>query len=261
MALKTASLEVAMRLMELALDDGARPVKITEHKERIEAWISRLERSWDDLGGVYQYEVDFVARMKVRLDGMYIEWAEGVERTRWCDLPTKPDLCVDDIIREAVYDTEAVYGAHGVDVLAAYLESLGYEGMFKRLCERYLLEIRPLLEEVLPIESDVVEVLSNPRAFFSVTDDDEVRRLAVERFRDKINAQSPEHVKRAIVAHVEFGLGNYVAALSHAEYAHHEKYVSNFGEELARPESEIIQVEMLGVERRKAAILIELLGK
>lgn len=262
MALKVASQEAMQRLFKFAGDKTITPPpKVVEHKERIAAWERMLEKNWEELGGVYQDQLDLVVKLKRRLDGMYIEWAEGEERTRWCDLPTKPDLCVDDIIREAVYNTEAIYGATGVEVLARYLEMFGYDGVFKGLVERYLLEIRPLLEEAVPFEGEAAEALTNPKAFFNTEDEDEVRRLITDHFSDKIDKQSPEHVKRAMTAHIEFGLGNYVGAIKDAEFAHHEKHVPNFGRELHRPGAGAAQAELLAVERRKAQILIELLGR
>jgi hypothetical protein len=246
--------------MEMSRDKTLTPpLKLREHKERIEQWNTLLERNFEDLGSVYDFQIKHATALKMRLDGMYIEWAEGVERTRWVDLPAKPDLSAEDIVRETVFSTEAVYGATGVEVLARYLEIMGYDGIFKRLVEAYMIEIRPILEEALPYAGDTMRILSDPRGFFGTDDDQEVRARATERFSDHVNRNSPQHVIRAMIAHVEFGLGNFVTALREAEYAHHEMFVPNFGQEIYKPNAGAAEDELIGVELRKAAILIDLL--
>ncbi len=260
MSVKFASRETTLRLIEMSRDKTLTPpLKLREHKERIEQWNTLLERNFEEQGGVYEFQIKHATALKMRLDGMYIEWAEGVERTRWVDLPSKPDCSPEDVVRETVFSTEAVYGATGVEVLARYLEIMGYDGIFRKLVEAYVMEIRPILEEALPYVGETASVLNDPRGFFGTNDEQQVRARATERFSDRVNRNSPQHVIRAMIAHVEFGLGNFVTALREAEYAHHEKFVPNFGEEIYRPNAGAAEDELIGVELRKAAILIDLL--
>lgn len=165
------------------------------------------------------------------------------------------DLSPDDILREVVGKW-----AVGVEVFAVFLETQGCTGLVKKLAERFLSECRPFLEEALPFEGETLQVLQDPRKFFNVSDEHEAIRLTTLHFMARVNSSSPQHVIRAMIAHIEFGLGNYVNSINSAGFTHNEKRVPNFSDIWNNPNQRtLLESTLLAVEWRKAEILIDVL--
>ncbi len=255
------SREATERMFQFAREQTPPPIKITEHKQRIEQATAQLERQVMQTGRMDLEATQNIVKMKLALDGLYADWAEGVERIRWIEVPTKAEITVEQILRECVYTTESMTGDMGVEALAVFLDANGCGGILKELAERCLAEVRQLLEEGLILDEDVLKVLRDPKSFFNITDEEEVRRRVAEHFTSRVNKDSPQHVIRAMIAYIEFGVGEYAESIHQAGFAHNEKDVENFEEKFYRPKDPDVEAAMLKVETRKAEILIELLAQ
>lgn len=261
MPMRVLSTEATMNMLRMAQEGVEPPPKILEHKERLEAMTQAAERRHQLYGVIDPVEMDYLLSMKLALDTLYGDWAEGTERLRWVDIPDRDGITPADIVRETCYSTEAIRGATGVEVLALYLDVSGFEGIFGKLASRYVMECRPLLGEALPLTAENLRVLEDPRAFFDTADDREASQKISEHFISFVNKDSPQHVIRAMIAHIEMGLGCSVEAINAAGFAQNEKSVENFGEKLYTPNNQEAEQAMLNTELRKAVILIELFGE
>ncbi|MES2006515.1 MAG: hypothetical protein V4436_00235 [Patescibacteria group bacterium] len=258
MAFRILSPDAVQRLMDYRNNKVPPPLKIVEHKQRIELAEQEASRTFADSGRIAMEMPMRIAKMCMELDALYCDWAEGVERLRWIDIPQKQDVTVEDILREAVWSTEAIGGETGVEILAEFLDMNGYTSLFSQLVEKYLLEVRPYVEEVLPLKGEVAEILADPRKFLPDDDDKTIALLIINRFGDTIGMHSHPRAQLAWIAHVEQSLGHYRSAIQHAGFAYCEAHVKHFGEKftlVAQPEASAALIE---VEKRKAEILIEL---
>lgn len=257
MTMRTLSPNAAKRLTLLASGEVELPVKIKDQRERMAAAAHAAENSIS--GKIDLEELENVVRMKRTLDMLYVDWAEGIERVRWCDLPAMPNLTPEVILRECVYSTEAVRGAMGVEVLAAYLEAMGHNGLVEALAKQCLGGARSLLEEALSFEEETSNVFHDPKTFFGVSEEDAARVCVGEYLLSRMPVEYPPHVMNALVAHIEFGLSNFLASIRYAGYAQNARDMPRFGAPDV-PRAAMDQT-LLKVERHKAGILIGLFNK
>lgn len=160
------------------------------------------------------------------------------------------------LTREVVLSL-TVYKGQCVEDLAAYLDSLYCPGILRKLAEIRLKEISPLLEEVLILDELTRRILADPRRFFNTKDTEEARGKAVDRFIQVVNKHSPQHVIRAMMAYINFGLEEYQEAISQADFAQCEKEVTNFGDKIGERGDEADEA-MLRRAEHLAKLLIDL---
>lgn len=103
--------------------------------------------------------------------------------------------------------------------LAQHLETR-FPGITKDLCRRYMeTHIEPMLKDVLPTDEFSVAALSDPLRTFCTVDPQIARERCVMHFINAVNENSSEHLKRAMVARIEFGLGDHIHASRAAAFA------------------------------------------
>lgn len=261
MAFRTLSPDAVKRLLTFRQEGTPLPLKITDHKAKLEEATQKAEEESIQTGVIDHDVVQRLLRMKLELDALYGDWAEGIERVRWCDIPLKADITPVQIVRECIYSTEMPDGDAGIDVLARYLETQGYFGILKNLARAYLEEIRRFLEEGFPLDEEALAVLRDPKGFFAVAEENDARRRMSRYFMTRADRQPPPQAKQALIAYIEFSLGNFAAALNHASNAYCEKHVAYFSQKLqisGHPEVENIMIES---EVEKAKLLIKLLAE
>lgn len=262
MAPRILSREAAVRMFELIKNKTPLPPKIAEHKARIELASSELESQVMGTGKmINEKTIQNVVRMKLSLDVLYANWAEGVERIRWIDIPAKTDITVEQILRECVYDTESIVGEMGVVALAQFLDTNGHAGLLKTLAERWLANVYPFLAESLVLDDGMQRLFQDAKIFFGVTDDKLASKRLEEYLKSRVNPSWPPHIVRALTAHCAFSLSDYVGAINEADFAQNEKDVKDFDVKLYRMNDPEVEASMLGIERRKAEILIEFFAK
>ena len=104
-------------------------------------------------------------------------------------------------------------------------------------------------------------MLQNPKEFFGISDDREASQKTAKHFISFVNKNSPQYIIRAMIAHIEMGLGCLVESINSTGFALSEKVIGNFGEKLNARGDKGVEQAMLSVELRKAEILIELLRR
>lgn len=172
---------------------------------------------------------------------------------RWSELVLKLEISTEDVL------TATARRGVEIEEMVLYLNGHGFPGIVQEWALAYLtLEAKPLLEEALLLTGEVLKVLGDPKDHFGTNDAQDARDRTVALFYDRVNRSSPQHVIRAMVAYIEFGLGNLVTATHEAGFARNEKEVLNFGRELGA-RTPLATAAMLGTERRKAEVLIPLI--
>lgn len=252
MTLRILDAEATMRILTM-VRDGKQPLKIVEHKERMEAATAAAERRHSLGGSLDQSDIKCLVDMKFALDALYGDLAEGIERVRWVDISGMDNATPEVVVRECVLSTESPFGNLGVEVLAAYLDACGQDRLLFRLGEACALHVREYLEGVIPED---VSVLDSPMEYFGTDDQDILRRELAGHFRRFVNHASPRHIIRAMIANLEWGLGNAVSAIDEAGYAYCEKTVEqHFGYKLLTGHPDADKV-LLDFELWKAEVLL-----
>jgi len=173
-------------------------------------------------------------------------------KSAWEVLPSIANLSAKHLL-----DVTVEWGSDQED-LAQHLDGR-FPGILSRLARMYVEEAaRPLLEEALPCTSEVLAILSDPCKAFGTKDPQKVRDLTVDRFHGQVNQDSPQHVIRAMISHIELGLGDFARASREASFAVCEKELTEFGTHLDSGDEAAIQA-LLKTERRKAQILADLI--
>lgn len=260
MTMRVLSPDSALRLMELRRGGTELPLKIFEHKLRIEKAIQNAEQKQKITEFVDRQAMKNIVTMKMWLDVLYADWAEGVERIRWIDIPSKADITVEQILTECINFSESIAGEMGVEALAKFLDSNGYPGVLKTLSEKYLAEIRPYLEERLIFNDEVREIFQDSKTFFDTQNDQEVRNRITQYCMSSVNKNSPAHVILAMIAHIEFSLGNYIDALLNSGHAYNVKNVRDFEVRLSHG-LPAAHESLLDIQKRLAEILIVILAQ
>ncbi|MFT7644885.1 MAG: hypothetical protein ACI9BF_000548 [Candidatus Paceibacteria bacterium] len=229
---KVLSPKATLHLFDMLKEGTPPPPKITEHKERMEAATAAADRRHRPDDTIDQDEMKCLLNMKMALDTLCGDWAEGTERIRWLDIPEQVDVAPEDVMRECVMSTESHFGNMGVEVLAAYLDACGYDRLLFRLGEACVLRVREYLKDVVPEPVYNAAILDKPAEHYDTTDQDVLRDKLVNRFILFVNDRSPQHLIRAMVANIEWGIGNAVRAIDEAGFAYCEATVEQFGVKL-----------------------------
>ena len=229
MAFKVLSRKATLHMLDHVRDGTPKPQKIVEQKERYEAVMAAAERRHRPEDTVDRDEMKCLLNMRHGLDALYGDWAEETERFRWVDIPEREDVTPEIVVRECVMSTESFFGNMGVEVLAAYLDACGYDRLLYRLGQTCTLRVRKYLASVVPAPTYDVAILDNPAEHYGTTDQDVLRDKLVDRFILFVNDKSPQHIIRAMVANIEWGLGNAVDAIDEAGFAYCEATVEQFG--------------------------------
>lgn len=114
--------------------------------------------------------------------------------------------------------------------MLAYLETRAFPGIFKKVVESFLnSKVRELLPDNVISDTEFRTIIANPREYFETVDQDEIRNEISLRYLKFVNVSSPEHDKQALIAYIEFALGNYATSLTSACFAINESEVEEFG--------------------------------
>ncbi|QQR64579.1 hypothetical protein IPH92_03390 [Candidatus Kaiserbacteria bacterium] len=226
---KVLSREATIRILDHMQNGRPLPQKIVEHKERMEAATAAAERRHHPEDLIDQIEMECLMSMRHGLDTLYTSWAEGIERIRWVDLPERDGITPEIVVRECCMSTESFFGNTGVEVLAAYLDAYGYDRLLFRLGEACTLRVREYIESAVPAPTYDAAILDKPAEHFGTIDQDVLRNKLVGHFILFVNKTSPQHVIRAMIANIEWGMGNAVQAIEQAGFAYCEATVEQFG--------------------------------
>lgn len=161
-------------------------------------------------------------------------------------------LTVDDILNLTIERGQQI------EDLLLHLDQSIFPGILSKVATEFLnSRIKKLLPEELRDDSQFESVILNSKAHFDTEDEDELRSLCAEFYIDVVNAGSSDHEKRAMMAFIELGLGQYELALRSAGFAINESHVNNFGSELDRL-SLSAQKTLVSVATDMAKILLAL---
>jgi len=164
----------------------------------------------------------------------------------WDTLYQLAIISTDDII-----EVTAMVGKE-TEELAEFLEDR-YPGITQTFVQKYLdATLDALPKDVLPSKDEVEKFI---KSLDEKADADEIRARAVAHFENKVNRNSPQWAIRAMIAMIEFSLGNIIEASREAGFAENEVADSNFREALYGKDREKAKQALLVVERKKADIL------
>lgn len=250
MTFKILSREATMRMFDRIQDHKRNgtplPQKIVEHRERMEAATAAAERRHRPEDSFDQYEMECLVNMRHELDTLYGDWAENTERFRWVDIPERDDITPEIVVRECVMSTESFFGNMGVEVLAAYLDTCGYDRLLFKLSRACTLRAREYLTNTLPatLPASVFDtaVFDKPAERYGTTDQIVLRAKLANRFILSVNHRSPQHIMRAMAANIEWSIGNVVQAIEEADFAYYEATVEQFDLKLQTGHAEIDKV-------------------
>lgn len=148
------------------------------------------------------------------------------------------------------------WDAFSQEDLARHLDTR-FPGILERLCRRYVEHTAfPMIREVLPPVAEVI-ICNLPKSC-DTEDADEARGIVCQRFIQYINANSPEHMKRAMMACVELGLGEFVEASDNAGFAACLRENPAFDEWMELSDHRATEL-LIRVEYAKATILVNLI--
>ncbi|GEM_PF-1914717 len=146
----------------------------------------------------------------------------------WRQSYSNPEALTADSILELT-----IYRGYDLDVLLRFLDRNGYPGILRAVVENILeSDIRTLLPEKVRLDPEFPVIIADPHSYFGTDDEDELRKLIAERYIEDVNMHSPDSEKRAMIAHVEYSLGDLVTALNSSGFALNESGCENFGQEL-----------------------------
>lgn len=260
MGFKVLSTEATLRMMNLVRDGAPPPIKIVEHQARKDAVEGAAERRYRSSGGVIeQPEMKCLLNMRLELEALYTDWAKRTERIRWIDIPLQDDITPEIVVRECVMSTESYFGNKGVEVLAAYLDACGYNNLLSQLGEACVMRVREYLTGVIPRPTFDTAVLDKPAEHYGIVDRGVLRNRLVDRFALFVHSKSSQHVIRALVANIEWGIGNPMTAISEAGFAYYEATVEQFGLKLEMKDDPDVERAFTDWELWKAAQLLSYL--
>lgn len=122
-----------------------------------------------------------------------------------------------------------------LEELLPVLDEGKFCGIFRKVTERFMdMEVKKMLPAQILSDPEFPKILSDAKRYFEVDDESEVIDRFTKLYIEAVNRESPENVKRAMIAHAELGLGNLHRALAEAAFAVNELQVPNFGFELER---------------------------
>lgn len=120
--------------------------------------------------------------------------------------------------QEILIVTTAVHERLIVD-LVQYLDAAFSPGILKEWTSRYVSCIAtPILAQAIPPEeTSMWEALKDPYGYFETSDGDFARYSAIQRVCRYVPCDAPEFLKQAVLAHMEFGCGNYREAMKRTQ--------------------------------------------
>ncbi|PLX26819.1 hypothetical protein C0583_06005 [Candidatus Parcubacteria bacterium] len=181
----------------------------------------------------------------------------GVGAIKWHEIPYIIGLNKKMIMEASVFNN----GGDGVEALAVYLDKEHYPGILSDLAKKAIVEVKGYLEEVIDFNKETEMLFLLPYAHFTEAGDDkEVANAIAEHFIDCINAESPEFLKRAMIAYIEFCLCNHHSSLVSILFSKCERKIDNFGKRLYSNDKEATDA-MVEVADWYAEILLELILK
>jgi hypothetical protein len=103
------------------------------------------------------------------------------------------------------------------------------------------------------------EITGFIRPLLSTKDAHRIRDKAVKRFYRVVNSSSPDYAKRAMMALIEFALGDKVGALHSAGFAQCNIEDPNFDKQMKTGDVERALPTILNSEQKKAEVLIQII--
>ena len=184
---------------------------------------------------------------------MFLTKEKVIPVAKWREMALSGSIKPQDIIGNTVFA-----GGFGVEDFAQWLDANVYPGILQLLAVEYLKQIQSLLEEVLILDKETRTILNDPKKYFNVTSCEEAVEKTVSHFHTRVNSDSPDHVIKAMIAHIEYGLGDFIRSIQQAGFAWNDKHIENFAF-LLEIKSDVALESMLEVEKHKAEILVVLI--
>jgi hypothetical protein len=141
------------------------------------------------------------------------------------------------------------YRGRGVNDMVAHLD-LKFPGILRELSNRYLDQVLQPIPRSIISKGEVLSYvggLKNP-------DQQNIRDLTVDHFKSKVNFNSPNWAKRAMIGLIESGLGNYNRSLVEAGFSRCEFIEPRFPEIMEEGGRDCLQL-LLMAEKSQASIL------
>ncbi len=146
-----------------------------------------------------------------------------------------------------------------VEELAAFLDER-FPGILSELANTYLTTVLDTLpkgsvgtyEEVIAYMAKLIE---------TETRDDVIREKTAKQFENVVNRASTEYSRRAMIAIIEFCLGNDILSLREAGFAQCNFEDPDFDAKMQSNDPELVVTTLFNTERKKAEIFIQLLMK
>ncbi|HEY4489947.1 MAG TPA: hypothetical protein VJC12_01675 [Candidatus Paceibacterota bacterium] len=169
----------------------------------------------------------------------------------WSNVHEFPEITPEDII-----DITARQGKE-VEELLTFLEGR-FPGITSELVERYLSFVLGMLPKGCVPEREGVSKIVQP--FLTLgTDHQTIRDRVCDHFFGVVNKRSPYYAKHAMVAIIEFTLGDKVESLHFAGFAQCSFEDPDFDEDMQSLRSDLTLPTLLKSEGKKAEFLIEIM--
>lgn len=146
-----------------------------------------------------------------------------------------------------------------VEKIFEYYEKM-YPGIFHEYITIYIQQAFDFIASVIVLNEENRNILSNPQAYFHTDDPDELRTFITAHFIEFIHKDSEPYLKQAMIAIIEYALGNATSASNACGFAQNEFDVKDFNHYMAQ-NNEIATQALLDEEEKKAAIFVFLLLK
>lgn len=155
-----------------------------------------------------------------------------------------------------IFEITAMVGKE-IEDLAQFLEKK-YPGIVLQLCEQYLALVLGMLPAgSVPTLEEVKALAESLRA--AGAGDQHIRNEVTQRFYGVVNMDSPEYAKRAMIAMIEFALGEQVEVLNSAGFTQCNFEDSNFNKNMAGSDRDACMETLLNADRKKAEVLIQII--
>ncbi len=177
-----------------------------------------------------------------------------IERA-WDNLVLLITLSADDVLQQSVYRGEDVY--HVAEYLGRRFPGMlsEWEGQCLQIAEKLLVDV---------VDSkEITDMLGDFTQYKDMAQQD-VRDRICDVFAPKINLRSPDYLKSALIAIIEYGLGNTRAGVNRVEFALCEKADPQFPHLLfsERPsEKQEVKDLLVAASRQTAELLVVLIKK
>jgi hypothetical protein len=230
--------------------------KIFEHSARVNLAMEIATRRYELGEEITTDEIDCLVSLRVSLEKLCNEHEKGIRRIRWVDIPEEKEVTADDVIQECCESTESVFGNTGVEVLAAYLDACGYDGLLWKFSEYLIFKV----SEYIPLTDQDLAMLQNPPHFFEETNPHELRKKIRHYFIKVVVNDSPAHIYYATNALIEHLFNNPFKAVFLASQAFYVNRTHNLNPEFKEEYPEY-EDAIYDLEAWKANTLLELLAE